>query len=400
MFFVFRSQEDAGSALSTPPNSDSGSCTGHVDKKSETSSSKHNPTPSKSLHIVVNRLTDNDLRQYGVGLNSCVSPTEETRPKKRPRLSSLSDFEQRSSKKEKKIYSTKKRSDLFGDDSDDDVAPQIFEKPQPLDMDDLNYDFNDDEEESRASNVEKQAKVKETNHRDKSSKSDKKERNSEKDRRKEKERKKKDGEKTKTGENSNSSKEKSAKESSAKSGKDQAVAGNVAKSGFSKKFTIPKKSAVTNGVGLPPLVQDGLDQLKKGPTPLPVQQTVSSRASEPVPPKNLNIKSPDLAKVSSTSNNTVEQSVSSDSFEFSSKSAPTILCLPRENFKERNPKSVNFHEQLERVRVISPCVQLQEREQIKEISSIREKYIPIIMNDLTYEPKSSPRDPVKGIRPL
>jgi hypothetical protein len=114
----------------------------------------------------------------------------------------------------------------------------------------------------------------------------------------------------------------------------------------------------------------------------------------------LNVKSPDLAKVPSTSNNTVEQSVSSDSFEFSSKSAPTILCLPRETFKERNPKSVNFHEQLERVRVISPCVQLQEPEQIKEISSIREKYIPIIMNDLTYEPKSSPRDPVKGIRPL
>ena len=155
-------------------------------------------------------------------------------------------------------------------------------------------------------------------------------------------------------------------------------------------------------MGLPPLVQDCLDQLKKGPTPSPLQQTVSSRTSESVPTKNWNTKSPDLAKVPSTSNNTVEQSaVSSDSFEFSSKSATTTFCLPRESFKKRDPKSGNFHHQLERVRVISPCVQLQEPEQIKEISSIWEKYIPIIINDLTnYEPKSLPKDSMKGIRPL
>ena len=44
------------------------------------------------------------------------------------------------------------------------MPSQIFEKAQPLDMDELNYDFNDDEENSRDSNMANQVKVKETNH--------------------------------------------------------------------------------------------------------------------------------------------------------------------------------------------------------------------------------------------
>jgi len=395
LFFVFRNQDDAASALSTPPNSDSGSCTGLTQKKSESSSCKRNSTPTKSALIVVSRLTDKDLRLYGVSRNPSVSPTEETRPKKRPRLCSLSDSERRSSKKsEKRVNGNKKVSDLFGDDSDEDVAPppkKVLEKPPPLDMDDLNYDFDEEEvEESRPLSVIKQKKNNESNHRDKSSKSDKGQKNSEKDRRKEKERKKKDGEKTKTGEHSKSSKQKSVKDSSI-SGKNQAAAGNAVK------YKIPKKPAPTTA-GFPPLVQQNLDQFTKGPTPSPAQQTSSPGTS--VFPKHTIPISTDLANVSSTPNNAVEQPVAPESFELTGKTAPTILCHPRETAKGRNAKSVNFHEPIESVRTISPCSHIQQDELAIEGSSVREKYIPFIISDLTYEPKSSPREPVKGIRPL
>ncbi len=340
-------------------------------------------------------MTDNDLRQYGVSRNFSVSPTEETRPKKRPRLSSISDLERRSSKKPEK-RSIGSHKELFGEDSDEDVVPhpkKVLEKSQPLDMDELNYDFDEEEvEESRPAGVDKQ-KSNETNHREKSSKSDKKERNSEKDRRKEKERKKKDSEKTKAGEHSKSSKENSAKESS-KSGKNPTASGNAVK------YKIPKKPAPTTD-GLPPLVQQNLDQFAKGPTPSPAQQTVSSGTPEPVLPKNTVVKPTDLVNVSSTSKNAVKQPVAPESFEFSGKTAPPILFNPRESVKGRNTKSVNFPEEnLESVRTISPCFHLQQTERAIEDSSVHEKYIPLIINDLTYEPKSSPREPVKGIRPL
>lgn len=397
-FFVFRNQDDAASALSTPPNSDSGSCNGRVEKISESSSSKRNSTPTKSALIVVNRLTDSDLRQYGVGRNSSVSPTEETRPKKRPRLSSsVSDSERHSFKKPEKRSEKPSGKDLFGEESDEDMVPhpkKVLEKPQPLDMDELNYDFDEEEvEESRPASLDKQKKSNETNHRDKSSKSDKKEKTSEKDRRKEKERKKKDSEKTKAGEHSKSSKEKSGKESR-KSGKNPVAAVNALK------YKIPKKSAPPT-VGLPPGLQQNLDQFKKGYTQSPAQQTVSLGTSESVLPKNTVVKPNDLANVPSTSKNAVKQPVAPESFEFCDKTATPILCNPRESVKGRITKSVNFREEnLESVRTISPFSHFQQAERAIEVPSVREKYIPLIINDLTYEPKSSPRKPVVGIRPL
>jgi hypothetical protein len=268
---------------------------------------------------------------------------------------------------------------------------KVLEKPQPLDMDELNYDFDEEEEveESRPASVDKQKKSNETHQRDKSSKSDKKEKTSEKDKRKEKERKKKDSEKTKAGEHSKSSKEKSGKESS-KSGKNPVPAGNVAK------YKIPKKSAPTIA-RLPAYLQD----IMKGSAPTPAQQTVPSQTPETVLPKNTVVKPNDLANVPSTSKNAVKQPVAPESFEFCDKTATPILCNPRESVKGRITKSVNFREEnLESVRTISPLCQFQQAERAIEVPSVREKYIPLIINDLTYEPKSSPRKPVVGIRPL
>lgn len=344
-------------------------------------------------------MTDSDLRQYGVGRNSSVSPNEETRPKKRPRLSSsVSDSERHSFKKPEKRSEKPSGKDLFGEESDEDMVPhpkKVLEKPQPLDMDELNYDFDEEEEveESRPASVDKQKKSNETNQRDKSSKSDKKEKTSEKDKRKEKERKKKDSEKTKAGEHSKSSKEKSGKESR-KSGKNPVAAVNTLK------YKIPKKSAPPT-VGLPPDLQQNLDQFTKGYTQSPAQQTVSLGTSESVLPKNTVVKPNDLANVPSTSKNAVKQPVAPESFEFCDKTATPILCNPRESVKGRITKSVNFREEnLESVRTISPFSHFQQAERAIEVPSVREKYIPLIINDLTYEPKSSPRKPVVGIRPL
>lgn len=181
--------------LSTPPNSDSGSNT-------------KNETPVKSPCVLVNRLTKDVLEQYGINRNSSVSPTDEPRPKKRPRLNSV-DAEHASFKKsDKKNGGTNKVLELFGNDSEEDISTSKddigISKSQPFDFDGLDYD-DDEDEESRSSKscsvegqqMNKQEKTNELGRHNKSSKGEKKGKSSEKGKRKEKEQKKKKAKKPK-----------------------------------------------------------------------------------------------------------------------------------------------------------------------------------------------------------
>ncbi|KAI9561946.1 hypothetical protein GHT06_012909 [Daphnia sinensis] len=371
-----KSSNDPAVTLSTPPNSDSGSNT-------------KNETPIKSPCVLVNRLTKDVLEHYGINRNSSLSPTDESRPKKRPRLNSV-DAEHRSTKKsDKKNGGTKKVFELFGDDSEEDICTSKDDlgtsKSQPFDFDGLDYD-DDEDQESRSSKscsvdsqpMNKHEKTNEMDRHDKSSKGEKKEKNSGKDKRKEKERKKKENQKSKTSDIPKPSKplkEKGQKEIT-KSQKDQTAVGN------SNKFRIPKLAA-TATVGLPTLLQENLDLALKTPTSSLLEEGVPSRTPEPEPAKNSAVKSSELPRVTSNVENIVEAPAPISSFELTGKLAT--------------------------IRSISPRIQLHEHEQIPDDPSrenyipddpSRENYIPAILEDLHYVPESSPREPVKGIRPF
>ncbi|XP_057364438.1 uncharacterized protein LOC130685209 isoform X2 [Daphnia carinata] len=383
-----KSSIDPTMTLSTPPNSDSGSNT-------------RNETPVKSPCVLVNRLTNDVLKHYGINRNSSVSPTEEPRPKKRPRLNSV-DAEHRSFRKsDKKNGGTKKVFELFGNDSEEDIPASKDDvgtnKSQPFDFDGLDYDDEDKESppskncNDESQQMNKREKTSEMDRHDKSSKGEKKEKNSEKDKRKEKERKKKENQKSKTSgipKPSKALKEKGQKETT-KSQKNQTAIVN------SNKFRIPKLTAPAT-VGLPSLLQKNLDLALKTPTSSLLEEGMSSLTPEPEPVKNSVVKSNELPQVTSNIENTIEPLVSTSSFELTGKVAPPILCIVPKN---RNNKSVNFSEQLATIRSISPRTQLHDHEQVPDDSS-RENYIPTILQDLHYVPKSSPREPVKGIRPF
>lgn len=348
---------------------------------------------------MVNRLTKDILEHYGVRRNSSVSPTEESRPKKRPRLNSLESEHRSFKKSDKKNGGTRKVLELFGNESEEDApaTKDMLEtgNAQPFDLDGLDYDENEDEDSrpstsysTESQQTKKPDKTNQTDHHDKSSKSEK---NEKKDKRKVKERKKKEDPKSKTNDTSKSSKalKKKGDKEVIRPRKDKMAVGN------SSKFRIPKLAASIT-VGLPSLLQENLDQASKATTSSAAEEPQLSRTPEPEPVKNLVTKSSELPKVSSTIDSIIELPAATSSIQPSGKVAPPILCiLP----KTRN-KSVNFPEQLETIRSISPRSQLQGPDQTPDDPSVREKYIPIILEDLDYVPESSPRVPVKGLRPL
>lgn len=403
-----------------------------------------NPTPSKSAVILVNRLTDQDLRLHGVR-ESSISPTDHSRPKKRPRLhsppinstsgeSSLSvNRENRISKNaDNRPNGTRKVAELFGDDSDDsDASPaqrrevSSSHKSPAFNPDALDYDFAEEEHNTPSrscneSNVESQSQNKknsETEHRSKSSKSSRKEKSSEKEKRSSKDKKKKSDEKSKSSEKGTKSSDKSRnKESKVRKEKEKE---NQAASGTSNKFRIPKianPSSLTSlnagqSVGLPFLLQQNLEQNLKGAAqPASIEEGLPSRLQSSSANERDSIACPDNAAPSSTvlserSDTPVEPTPSTapkETFQLSAEAAPRILCVVPS--KKERAKSVVFSADLEKTRIISPrSDEVEGTPKNVEIpsSTLPQELIKNYFVELEYEPRSSPRPvTLTGCRPL
>lgn len=398
---------------------------------SVSSINEHIPIRSKSPVILVSRLTEKDLRLHGVR-DSSISPTDRSRPKKRPRLhlspTTAAPIEgSSSSKRENRISKSadrpKKVLELFGDDSDDSeptstqrkVAP-LPDKTQKFNPDDLDYDFEVDEGEDNApsqfsneASVEKQPQNKkrsENNHRSKSSKSSKKDKSSEKEKRSSKEKKKKDDEKSKTTEKETKSTEKSRNKEGTLRKENHVTSGN------SNKFRIPKiVNSVTapcsaGSVGLPLLVQQNLEQNLKGSAPPPsikdsspslASDACSSKHDSPTKPNSTANPSPILSE---RSNTPVEPITHSETFQLFAEPAPGILCMIPS--KKDRAKSVVFTEPESSTHNMSPRDELSGtlQDMVNEGKQFPKELINNYLIELEYEPQSSQRPPVPGVRPL
>lgn len=448
--------------ISTPPFSDgmlsaneeiqsSSACVEHNSLRKDTSKeptsqtsvssvSKPKRMRSKSPVILVNRLTDQDLRLHGVR-NSSISPTDLSRPKKRPRLnmppttsasiagsSSANRVSHISKGADSRPNGTRKVVELFGDDSDDSEADTtklketpLPDKTQTFNPDALDYDFEVDEEEDIASSnfttktneeIQPQNKKKsENHHRSKSSKSNKKEKSSEKDKRNSKDKKKKDDQKSNSTERGTKSTGKSRnKEGTPRKEKEKEKQKTSGKQSTFRipRITNPVSASFDSGqsVGLPFLVQQNLEQNLKGSVitpsvevPLPSVAPDASSSNHDSLTNSNNTANP-LPILGESSDAPFQSMASSETFQLSAEAAPPILCIVPS--KRERTKSVGFGDPLSSIRNMSPRDGLPGTplDMENEGKQFPKELINNYVIELEYEPESSPRPPVTGIRPL
>lgn len=384
----------------------------HHNKTSKSSKLSSNLVPTKEARVFLNRLTDKVLRQHGSSAILSSSPAEQQPLKKRQRVNSLSDFEKRALKSADRINGTSKVTELFGDDSDEEpslpMAETVIQKKPTYNYDALNYENDSDNEDDAGSSrpksdsnaetlqVNKEKKSSETvDCREKFSKSEKRDKNSGKDNRKEKDKRKKESEKT-SGKKAKSSREKDEKESNKSQIEKEKPSGNPVK------YRIPKRTAASSTtVGLPPLLQDNLNQVMKINSSSVVEENVLTCNRELKTANENSLTCTNVNNPSPTSNDpdNVDLIVPSDSPKLCTNEARPILRITRDSSKGANSKSVYFAEKLASIRSISPRTKEAERQ--VEISSVPETYLKdVVYQELDYVPESSPRPPVTGIRPL
>ena len=392
--------------LSTPPNSDGvlTSCqvepaasTVTNDRRitSESSSSKSNKInlTAKSPCVALKRLTDKELKNHGFFLCSCSTPSSNEQPqKKKPRLDSVTDFDKKTSKiadSRTRTDGNRKVADLFGDDSDNEAVPSKtgieIQKTPPLNLDALDYDYVPEKEDEEAGS----SRPTETD-REKSTKTGKKDPG--KDKRKEK--RKKEDEKARNGDRKSkptkSSREKGDKgpdKSPKEKEKEKVVLRNPLNWKIPKRPNVKTTSSSTT-VGLPPLLQENLDQVMKGNASIPVKENLPTLNRESETANEKSLANGDAANnISSKDLDVAEPIASPNSSQMCNNDGRSILRITYDSSKVGGAKSVNFAENLTSVRSISP--------------PISGTYIQTtVVNELGYEPKSSPRSPVAGIRPL
>ena len=149
-----------------------------------------------------------------------------------------------------------------------------------------------------------------------------------------------------------------------------------------------KTTSSSTTVGLPPLLQENLDQVMKGNASIPVKENLPTLTRESETANEKSLANGDAANnISSKDLDVAEPIASPNSSQMCNNDGRSILRITYDSSKVGGAKSVNFAENLTSVRSISP--------------PISGTYIQTtVVNELGYEPKSSPRSPVAGIRPL